>query len=186
MRGEWLLIVALAVPLNAWAADPGPDEMVNNPPYANWSAFKPGTKVVQKETVTLADGSKVVLDQTFKLVERTKQKVVVEIDVKQSGAGAMESSKTVVSYPAMVKRSDADTPRDQSGSITEGKEQVDFKGKKIEAEWLEVSSTSGDEITTEKIWTARDVPGGIVKQTMTKKKGDKVISDSVLELVEFK
>ena len=55
-----LLAVLLAAPGLSGAAEPKPQpsEMVNNPPYAHWSAFKPGTSVTQKEVVTLANGTK--------------------------------------------------------------------------------------------------------------------------------
>jgi hypothetical protein len=35
------------------------------------------------------------------------------------------------------------------------------------------------------VWTAQDIPGGIVKHTVTKKKGAQVSSRSAVELVEF-
>ena len=60
---------------------------------------------------------------------------------------------------------------------------VDVKGKMVETEWVEATATNGDETVVEKVWTAQDVPGGIVKQTITKKKAGKVASQSALELV---
>lgn len=185
MRSTFLLIAALLLPAGAWAADPQPDEMVNNPPYSNWSAFKPGTTVKQMETVKLPDGTKIEISKTSKLIKKNKDQVVVETTVKDSGGGVSESQTTVATYAAKVKMSAIDTP-DAVATVTEGKEDVDFKGKKIEAEWVEATTKAGDEVTTEKIWTARDVPGGIVKETLTKKKGDAVVSESVTELVEFK
>ena len=186
MRPTRLIIALLSLPVAVWAADPKPDEMVNNPPFANWSMFEPGTTVSQQETVTLADGSKVQLTKTLKLVSKSKDQVVVESTVKQSGGGAVESETTATAYPAKVKRKDVDTPDDASATVTEGKETVDFKGKKIEAEWVEATVKEGESSWTEKIWTAKDVPGGIVKQTLTEKKGGKVVSESLLEVVETK
>jgi len=187
MRFASLMIVALLLPAVALAADdPKADDMVNNPPFANWSAFKPGTSVTQKEVVTLADGSKVEMTKTLKLVKKSKDQVVVEATIKQSGGGAVESQTTATSYPAKVKRSDVDTPDDQTASVTEGKEQVELEGKKIDTEWVEATTKNGDDVMVEKIWTAKDVPGGIVKQTMSEKKGDKVVSVSVLDIVEIK
>lgn len=186
MRFRILLIAVCLLPMAAWAADPKPDEMVNNPPFANWSAFAAGTSITQKETVTLGDGSKVELTKTLKLLSKTKDQVVVESMVKQAGGGAVESQTTATAYPAKVKMSDVDTPGDQTASVTEGKETVDYKGKKIEVEWVEATTKVGDGVVTEKIWTAKDVPGGIVKQTVTEKRGGKVFSDSLVEIVESK
>jgi hypothetical protein len=63
---------------------------------------------------------------------------------------------------------------------------VVVKGKKIAAEWLEVVHKQGDEVWAEKRWTAREIPGGLIKRTLVRKRGDQVLSESVLEMVEFK
>ena len=89
-------------------------------------------------------------------------------------------------FPAMVKMGAVDTPDDKMASITEGKETVDLKGKQVETEWVEATSNQGGETVAEKVWTAKDVPGGIVKQTLTKKKGDAVVSDSLMVVVDIK
>ena len=60
-----------------------------------------------------------------------------------------------------------------------------MKGKQVEAEWVESSATNGDETVVEKMWTVQDVPGGMVRQTVTRKKGGKVSSQSALEVVQF-
>ena len=186
MRYAYVMLVALIAPLAVSAADPKPDDMVNNPPFAHWSAFPFGTTVTQKETVTLADGTKLVLTKTYKLVEKTKDKVVVEAKFSQSSAAGSEATTSLTTFPAKVKMGDVHTPPSQMESVTEGKETVDVQGKKIDSEWVEAVVKSGDEVATEKVWTAKDIPGGIIKQTLVKKKGDKVMSESVLELVEYK
>ena len=180
-----LMLIALITPLVAHAAGPKPDDMVNNPPFAHWSSFPVGTAVTQKETVTLPDGSKLEMVKTFKLLEKSKEKVVVEGKFTQTGAAGSNQTTSVDSYPAQVKRQDVDTPASMA-SVSEGKETVDVKGKPVEAEWVEATVKSGDEVSTEKVWTAQNIPGGIIKQTLVKKKGDKIVSTSVLELVEYK
>jgi hypothetical protein len=182
------LLAVFVVPAAVLAAEsqPKPDDIVNNPPFAHWSAFAVGTSVTQQETVNLSDGTKLQESITSKLVEKTKDKVVVETSTKDKSSGAAEETKTVTTFPAKVKMSQVNTPDSAMTSVTEGKETVDVKGKKVDAEWVEAVIKSGDEVTTEKVWTARDIPGGIVKRTLTRKQGDKVVSDSVLELVEFK
>jgi len=188
MREIIRLSVAVIAPLLLIAATekPKPDEMVNNPPFAHWSGFKVGTSVTQKETVSLPDGSKVEQTITAKLVEKATDKIVIETTMRDVGSDVVESEKTTVTYPAKVKMRNVNTPAAEVGSLTEGKEEVEVKGKKVTAEWVEVTTQRGDWVTVEKIWTVQDIPGGIIKRTLTRKRGDKVISDSVLELVEFK
>jgi len=195
MRAVVLFVVLLAVfpaaPAILHAAEkPKPDEMVNNPPYAHWSAFKPGTTVTQREVVTLADGKTMEQVITAKLVKREKDKVVVETTMTEAGGGAktgmIESTKTVETFPAKVKMSQVDTPAEVGVKVTEGVEDVDVKGKTVSTEWVEATTQNGDEAVIEKIWTARDVPGGIVKRTITRKKGDTVTSTSQLDVVQYK
>ena len=185
MRTAALSWTVLFIAFSTHAADPKPDDMVNNPPFAHWSMFAPGTSVTQKETVTLSDGSKLELIKTFKLVEKTKDKVVVEMTVAGSGSGAGESTVTTTTYPAQAKLSEVSSPPG-SASVTEGKETVDVKGKKVDTEWYEAVTTYGGEVTTDKAWTAKDIPGGVIKETITQKKAGKVMSESLLEVVDWK
>jgi len=168
------------------AAAPKPDDTVNNPPFAHWSAFKPGTTVTQKQVVSLSDGRKVEHVITTKLLQKSKERVVVETTVKDNAKGMVESTRTVTSYPAKVKAGQVHTPPTADVSVTEGKEEVTVKGQKAAAEWVEAVTRNGDEVWTEKMWTARDIPGGIIKQALVHKRGDKVVSESVLEVVAFK
>jgi hypothetical protein len=83
-----------------------------------------------------------------------------------------------------VKFENTHTPPSAGYSVTEGKEVVDVDGKQVEAEWVEATATNGDETVVEKVWTVQNVPGGIVKQTIVKKKAGKVVSQSSLGLVK--
>jgi hypothetical protein len=168
---------------------PKPGDMVNNPPYAHWSQFAIGTSVTTKEAVTLTDGTIAEAVITSKLISKSKDKLTVETVVTAGGAGkqtgAVEQTKTLTDFPAKVKFEQANTPAAAGYAVTEGKELVDVKGKQVEAEWVEATATNGEETVVEKVWTARDVPGGIVKQTVTTKKGAQVTNSSVTELVEY-
>ena len=179
------LIVALACSAVAQSARPGPDEMIDNPPFANWAQFKPGTTVMQKEVVSMPDGRKLVQMITYRLVKKNKALVVVESMVKDEMAGATDSIRTVNSYPARVKMRDVSTDAGDA-SVTEGKEEMAVKGKKLTVEWVEAVTRSGDDLWTEKMWTAKEIPGGIVKQTVVHKRGDKLLTESVLEMIDFK
>ncbi len=180
------LIVGLACSVGAQSARPGPDEMVDNPPFANWTQFKLGTIVMQKEVVSLPDGRKLEQLLTYKLVKKNKDDVVVESTVKDRTAGATDSTRMLNTYPARVRMRDVSTERGPDVAVTEGKEEMTVKGRKLAVEWVEAVIRGGDDVWTEKMWTAREIPGGIVKQTLVHKRGDKVVSESVLEMTDFK
>ena len=196
-----LLILAFARPVLAQQATPAseppkpattpkPGDVVTNPAYAHWASFAVGTSITQKEAVTLADGTVVESLMTAKLVSKSKHKLTVETTVAALDAakrsGAADETKTLTTYPARVKYEDIHNVDSGGYSVTEGKEVVDVKGKMIEAEWVEASTTNNDGSVTEKDWYAVDIPGGLVKQTITKKKGSQVSSQSTLELVDVK
>jgi hypothetical protein len=188
MRRALAMVVVLAA-TTAFADAPKPGDMVNNPPYAHWAQFPVGTAVTVKEVVTLADGSLAETVVTSKLVAKDKNRLTVET-VAVGGAGgqhggAAEQTKTLTDYPAKVKFEHAHSQVSTGYSVTEGKEVVDLKGKQVEAEWVEATTANGDETVVEKVWTAQDVPGGIVKQTVTRKKAGKVASQSTLSVVEI-
>src|SRR5262245_20396119 len=180
------LIVGLACSVGAQSARPGPDEMVDNPPFANWAQFKPGTLVMQKEVVSMPDGRKLEQLITYKLVQKNKGQVVVESTVKDKTAGATENTRTLNTYPARVKMRDVSTETGPDVSLTEGKEEMTVKGRKLAVEWVEAVTGNGDVLWTEKVRTAREIPGGIVKQTVVHKRGDQLVSESVLEMIDFK
>ncbi|HKE11699.1 MAG TPA: hypothetical protein VKE73_09015 [Myxococcota bacterium] len=172
------------------ATPPKPGDMVTNPAYSHWAAFAVGTSITQKEAVQLADGTILESLMTSKLVKKDKDKLTVETTVVAADAakrsGAADESKTLSTYPAKVRYEDIHNPDSGGYSVTEGKEVVDVKGKPVEAAWIEASTTNSDGSVTEKDWYAIDIPGGLVKQTVTKKKGSQVTSQSTLEVVEIK
>jgi hypothetical protein len=196
-----ILVLAVARPVLAQQASPAseppkpattpkPGDVVTNPAYAHWASFAVGTSVTQKEAVTLADGTVVESLMTAKLVSKNKHKLAVETTVvafdATKRAGAADETKTLTTYPARVKFEDIHTADSGGYSVTEGKEAVDVKGKMVDAEWVEATNTNNDGSVTEKDWYVIDVPGALVKQTVTKKKGSQVTSQSTLELVEVK
>jgi hypothetical protein len=179
-------IVGVACLAQAQQTPPRPDDVVHNPPYAHWVVFAPGTSVTQREVVTLPDGRRIEQRITSKLLERRKDRVVVETTVTHSTGGMVDSTRTVASYPAQVKRRDVSSPPSPDVSVTEGTDRLTVQGQKVDVEWVEAVTRNGDDVVTEKMWTAREIPGGIVKQTLVRRRGGKVVSESVLELVEFK
>src|SRR5262249_49100187 len=123
---------------------------------------------------------------TYRLVQKNKERVIVESTVKDTKAGATDSTRMLNTYPARVKMRDVSPESDPGASVTEGKEDMTVKGRKLAVEWDEAVTRSGDEVWTEKMWTAREIPGGIVKQTVVHKRGDQLVTESVLEMIDFK
>ena len=165
---------------------PRPEEVVNNPAYAHWARFKRGTTVVKRETVTLSDGRKVTHDITARLAEKSPDKVVVETTQTPTMDTMVSSKRTFTTFPAKVKMERAHTPRHTLDGFTEGEEEIALQGKKVTAHWVEAVTKAGDEVTTRKVWSAWEIPGGVVKETIVRKRGDQVLSDSVLEIVRIK
>ncbi|MGO8968140.1 MAG: hypothetical protein ACLQDQ_01025 [Myxococcaceae bacterium] len=161
---------------------------MNNPPFAHWAQFKPGASVSLKEVTTLPDGSVGVSNITSKLLSKTKKSVRVETVVSTSGNGpfaaATETTRTVTEFPATVQYEDAQSLDTTTYSINEGKEVVAVKGKQFDTEWVESSEKIGDEVTVEKLWTVQEVPGGIVRRTVTRKKRDETVT-ALMELVSY-
>src|SRR5262245_20053723 len=115
LRNRWFLLAGatlLCLLAPAWSAD-DKDEMVENPQYKFWSGFKPGATAVHVEKVTLSgpdrkhapDGVD-VKEITYKLLESTPEKVVVQVVVlDHEFLGLIEAAPTKSIYPAKVKKS---------------------------------------------------------------------------------
>jgi hypothetical protein len=188
MRFALVVVLALGAVARVGAEAPKPGQMIDNPPYTHWAQFKVGSSVTVKEVVTLTDGGVEEVVATSKLLSKDKDHLMVETVVAgadgDKGVGAAEETRTVTDFPAKVKFERTHTPPSAGYSVTEGKEVVDVNGKQAEAEWVEASSTHGDETVVEKVWTVQNVPGGIVKQTVVKKKAGKIVSQSSQSLVK--
>jgi len=181
---------ALAQPAASSSDSPKPGDLVTNPTYALWAGFAVGTSVTQKEAVTLADGSIVESLTTARLVSKHPDRLTVETTVAPldaaKRAGVIDETKTLVIYHSEAPFEEFQTPESAGYSVTKGKEVLEVRGKAMEAEWIEANTSTSDGSVTEKDWYAVEVPGGLVKQTVTKKKGEQITSQSTLELVDMK
>jgi len=171
------------------AAEPKPGDMVENPAYAAWSPFAVGTSVTISERIEFADGSVAVPVSTAKLVSKSADKLTVET-VTMAGAagkhlGAAEESKSVAEYPAKIKYEELQAGVMADAKVTEGTGIVTVDGKEMDAAWVETSYTKDGEEVVEKVWTVADVPGGMAKKTVTKKKGDTVSHAHTAEVAKM-
>jgi hypothetical protein len=178
--------LALSATLAGAQATPQPHELVTNPAFAHWAGFKRGTTVNQKQTITLAGGRRIEHEITVRLVEKSPDKVVIETIQTPSMNAMVSLTRTYTTFPARVLMGDVHTPRSGLESFTEGEEGMTVAGKKVTAHWVKAVTRNGDEVATRTVWSAREVPGGTVKETMVRKRGDQVLSDSRLEVVGIK
>jgi len=168
------------------------EDMVDNPAYKQWSAFKVGTMVKQASTTVMTVADKEMTTKTTittTLKELTPEKAVIEMVIEMDMNGqktAMPAQSTTI--PAKVAKDAATQPAAPPGvKVTEkgkGDEEIEVGGKKYKCHWVEMEMTSDQFSTTSKTWTCADVPGGTVKMVSETTKPMK--SKTTMEMVEFK
>lgn len=151
------------------SASGGDREKIENPQYTSWAAFKPGTIVVHR-TVTKATGTdgETVTTSTYKLIELTPDKAVVEIQNSTRRYDGHEvnnppekfSHRKDLLLPPGVKREGASKP---AGVTAEGEETVRVGGKEYKAKWYRGKdrNEAGEMLT--QVWSCPDVPGSLVR-----------------------
>jgi hypothetical protein len=183
--------VALAsAVLVALAAGPAPaQETVDNPEFATWSKFKPGTSITIKSTTT-ANGMATELAMTVTLVEVGTDKVVLETSgvTKAMGmefklpASKRDSPKTIT-LPKDVPKPPAPGAKPE-GTYEEGTETVKAAGTEFKTKWYKTKAEAGGVKTESKMWISDDVPGTVVK--MESKSSGAATAETKFELTEFK
>jgi hypothetical protein len=168
------------------------EEMVDNPQYKQWAAFKPGamTKLQMTSTSNVNDkeiATKMTLTMTLK--ELTPEKAVIEVATEMVVNGQnMAMPARSQDIPAKVAQSAAGLPAAPPGvKVTkkgEGDEEIAVGGKNYKAHWVEYQMSSDQLEATSKVWTTTEVPGGLLKSVSESTKPIK--SKSTMELVEFK
>jgi hypothetical protein len=176
------LLALLALP--ALAAAGG--EKVESPLYKNWSAFKKGTSVTYK-SVTKTPKKEDESTITYKLIELTADKAVVEMQVTRKADGKetkgpaqkLENAR-YFTLPPGVKKADFGKP---AGVTKQGEEELKIAGKKYKTKWYTAKTRveAGDMIT--RTWSSSEVPGGLVK-SVSKVAATK--ATTTMELVEVK
>ncbi len=200
MRRAATVAIFLGV-LTALAAEKA--EMVANPAYKNWSEFKKGTSVTQKEIVIDKSGDDPnTIDATatppgpnerlitYKLIDKSPERVVVQkIITEVEGGNLVEHPPLRIIYPARIakKYTDQGHPKSKVEDFKEGEEALTVQGKKIDCHWVESRIKIGDEESIAKVWAASDVvPGGTVRAITVKKQGGKVLFETKLDVVDIK
>jgi hypothetical protein len=190
---HWFVALAAVVGLlqiAAWAADD--KQMVSNPPYTHWSAFKPGTTVTQRERVLFAKGSDEadyyagarVNDMTYKLLEVTPKHVVVQMTIFEHGPGSVtEHAPVKITFPATADKAHVLVGREEIEKFSEGDEEVKVIDNTVKAHFVNIVDIDGDETVERKIWESNEIPGGIVKEVKKTKKGNKVVAETITHVI---
>jgi hypothetical protein len=175
-------------------------EIVDNPAYKNWAAFKVGTSITLTHNVRMGEGGWAMHDptgeppgpreirQTYELVDLNADKAVVSETTTEIGENSEAELSTVkITYPAKVKSANIEiTPKEKLESFAEGDEDVDLLGKKVKAHWVDTKMKIGNRTSESKVWMSDDVPGGVIKETVTKKEGSKTLMETTTTTLEIK
>jgi hypothetical protein len=190
--GGLFLVLGLTGMSTLGAQEGAKGDMVPNHIYKHWSNFKVGTSVHRKETVKFAPDSEegsyypehtLVKEAKYKLTNLTAEKAVVEVYEEEHGRGFLKVSAPVkMIYFATMKKGQG-TPKE---SFTKHKQEdvnFDWNGKTYKATLIETSYKIGPETSSQKIWLSDEIPGGILKDTKSRQRGDKIITESTEEVV---
>jgi len=93
------------------------DEMVDNPQYAGWSKFKPGTSVKYSQN-TVAMGQTTDGEITMTLVAITPEKATIETKMAMTMSGKkMDMPPQKLDLPAKVNKTEAKETGEPDGSV---------------------------------------------------------------------
>jgi hypothetical protein len=182
---------AAAVVLLTLAATAAGQETVENPEFAAWNKFKPGTSLTVKVTTT-AGGINTEVLMTNTLVQTGADKLVLETSATTKAGGnefkqpAMKRDvPKTVTIPAGVKKEDLPAPgKKPPGTVEEGTETLKVAGAEYKTKWYRVKhSANGTEIEG-KTWMSDDLPGMVAKSETTVK--GPVSATTKMEVVDVK
>jgi hypothetical protein len=198
MRRCAILVAVLLTPF-VLAEEPAKDKV--NPPYKNWSSFKVGTTCSLKQTIKDESGDDPnTIDatarpagphesvSTFKLIESTPEKVVIQqVQTEYDPGSETEHAPVKITYRAKVGPHFGERilTKSQVGDFKEGEEELTVDGKAVPCHWASSVIKVGDEVSISKLWWSDKIPGGTVKQVTIKKQGDKTLFETTTELVHY-
>ncbi len=196
-----LFLIAGVIFLHSAASPPvlgqgkGEEEMIANPAYTHWSAFKVGASVTRREKIKFPPDSEegeryadhtLVKDITYKLLEVTPEKAVVEVIESEYGRGLIEEAAPFkISYLAKMKKG-LGSNKESFAKHKEEEVEIKILGKTYKATLVDTLHKNGPLTRTHQVWMTGEIPGGILKDVRSQKEGDKTISESTLEVVSFK
>ncbi len=180
--------LALALALGSVPiAGPARGADVVSPVYKNWERF-PERTTTRYRQVSEIGTTRYESTITYTLIRRTRDKVVVEMQVTTMANGTLTTNRPMqmdnpraINLPPGVKAEAMGKP---DGLIAEGEEDLKVAGLDLKkVKWYEAKTKveRGDTIT--RSWSSGEVPGGLVKSVSTT---PVTKSSMTMELVEVK
>lgn len=168
-RFGFALAVVVAVSVPGFA-----QETIDNPEFAQWSKYKPGTSVTLKNT-TEAMNVKSESLITTKLVEVGTDKLVVEVTFVMTFNGMeikqppmkRDVPKQIVLPKGTPKFDPKDPKQKFDGKMEEGTETLKIAGGEFKAKWSKTTFEAGGNKIETKTWMSDDIPGGVLKSETT-------------------
>lgn len=148
-------------------------EQVDNPIYAAWAQFNPGSTVTLKHAVHM-QGEGMNMDRDFestsKLLAVTADKVTIETTTQVAGHASTHQRD----IPAKVDSTDKHAPK------LLGQESLTINGQSYSCKIYDIVMEPQETIVHAKVWVTSDVPGGIVKLQSSAKHGAMTMTDEAL------
>jgi hypothetical protein len=137
---------------------------VDDPRFKYWAEWKPGAWARYTSEIEQA-GQKMNMESTYKLLEVSADKVVVEM------SGKMKLGEREMAMPAQKQEIKAKESSDKVKVEKEGDEEIEVKGKKMKCHWVQVAMDQGGKKMTMKVWLAKEIPSGMAKSEATMEGG---------------
>jgi hypothetical protein len=141
--------------------------IIESPLYTSWLGYPVGTTTQYKE-VTAAGANQTVTTITYKLVERTDARVVIEFiaDTKYYDGHEAHNPPEKLTNPRYVPWPPGKTKLEfgkPEGLLEAGEDTVVAAGKEYQTKWYYAKGRTDGGDTFTRTWTSEAVPGGLVK-----------------------
>lgn len=172
----------------AEAEPSAPREQVENPMYATWARFAPGTTLRQRAvTKSETEPGESVTVTTYRLIDRTEDRVTVEMKTTTTryDGHVTDNPPQPYTYPKLVGLPPGVT-KEEFGKPSirgeHGEETLTVAGRKLHTRWQKTTdrNEAGEVLVT--TWTSAEVPTGLVR---SESRTPGVGKRTTIELVEL-
>jgi hypothetical protein len=182
---EMFVLIVFAIPWLA-QAKPVPDAPVDNPEYTEWAASKPGSWVTFEQPC----GKGALMQETYKLLELSKEKAVFECTKVENGFKYPLFEKVTPAKLSVQEPLGAVARKPEGGEIefegpggkqkeiwrrtSEGDEEIEVAGKKLKCHWIKMEYRTESKIEwisdkrSTKTWYSKEIPGRVAKIEMSR------------------
>lgn len=145
-------------------------------PRSPWAGYKPGTFVKTKTVTIVTVGAhkvETVTEITQSIVGVRGDQAVIETTATMNGVPRPTRTRSEVALN--------EAPPSPAGAARKsGAESLTVAGRPLRCEWTELETDMAGNRTTVRVWTSREMPGGVVKTVS--RNG---LMESTLEVVAF-